>query len=120
MIVRKMRNSVQKAGLILVGVGAMSVSLAASADDYAVAYSPQELSSANGVEQIHERIVKAAKQYCPRYSQVRSSKEIKLCVDGVVQDLVDKVDHPQLTSLHQSGSAVSVAGSDVEMPAKRS
>ncbi len=112
MIVRNRKQGVvKKMGLAAVGALALSAGLAAhGADEYAISYSEKELTNSAGVEQVHERIVKAAKQYCPTYSQIRSHAEVKLCVDGVVEDLVQKVNHPQLSSLHESGSAVSIAG----------
>ncbi len=98
-------------GVAVLTVGAFATSLGAhgASDDYMVSYSHAELTSAKGGENVHARIVKAAKQYCPTYTQIRSHAEVKLCVDGVVEDLVSKVDHPTLTSLQESGSAINVA-----------
>lgn len=72
----------------------------AANDEYVLAYSTKELSTFSGVEDLHKRIVKTAKQYCPTYSQIRSHADVKTCVDGVVEDLVAKVDHPRLSGYH--------------------
>ena len=58
---------------------------------------------------MHARIVKTAKQYCPTYSQIRSHKDVQTCVDGVVSDLVEKVDHPQLSGYHAGEEWVQIA-----------
>lgn len=49
----------------------MAFGTAASADEneqYEVVYSANEMSNYDGVRDVHERIVKAAKQFCPTYS----------------------------------------------------
>ncbi len=116
------RKIVKGVGVVCVTVGALTAGLGAHAasDDYVVSSSHTELTSAKGVEDVHARIVKAAKQYCPSYSQIRSHAEVRLCVDGVVEDLVSKVAHPTLTSLHESGSAINVAGAVPGAKAERS
>ena len=78
-------------------------------DEYVLTYSTQELTTFAGVEDVHARIVKTAKQYCPTYSQIRSQKEVQSCVDGVVADLVAKVDHPQLSGYHAGEEWVQIA-----------
>ncbi len=87
-------------------VAAVSIALfgiggtAAANDEYVLTYSAQELSTFSGVQDVHKRIVKTAKQYCPTYSQIRSHNDMKTCVEGVVSDLVEKVNHPQLSGYH--------------------
>ena len=93
-------------------VSALLLSSNAAAEDYVVTYKHAELTNAQGVADVHNRIVKAAKRYCPTYSQIRSNQEVQDCINDVVEDLVSKVNHPQLTSLHESGSAVSIAEAD--------
>lgn len=100
----------KKLAAALIGIVSFGFTSAVFADDYAVAYSSQELTSATGVEQVHERIVKVAKQYCPTYSQIRNHNEVAACVKDVVADLVGKVDHPRLTSYHSGDNSVQVAG----------
>ena len=93
-------------------VSALLLSSNAAAEDYVVTYKHVELTNAQGVADVHNRIVKAAKRYCPTYSKIRSNQEVRACINDVVEDLVSKVNHPQLTSLHESGSAVSIAEAD--------
>jgi len=100
---------VKKLATALLITAAFGASTNAIADDYAMAYSSTELTSASGIEQVHERIVKVAKQYCPTYSQIRNHKEVAACVSDVVEDLVNKVDHPRLTSYHTGDNSVQVA-----------
>ncbi len=101
----------KKFALVLVGV--FGFAGVASADEYVLTYSEKELANYTGVKSVHERIVKAAKQYCPTYSQIRSHADVKTCVDGVVEDLVSKVNHPRMTAFHD-GQGVQIAeGLDV-------
>lgn len=102
----------KKLAAALIGIASIGFASASFADDYAVAYSSQELTSASGVEQVHERIVKVAKQYCPTYSQIRNHNEVAACVKDVVADLVEKVDHPRLTSYHSGDNSVQIAGAN--------
>lgn len=116
-------KALRGAAIAALTVSSLTIGLSASADageEYMVSYSHTELTSAKGAADVHARIVKAAKNYCPTYSQIRSQAEVKLCVDGVVEDLVSKVDHPTLTSLHESGSAISVAESEATKVRDRS
>lgn len=99
----------KKSATALFGIAAIGFASTAFADDYAMAYSSAELSSASGVKQVHERIVKVAKQYCPTYSQIRDHNDVAACVSDVVADLVSKVDHPRLTSYHEGDHSVQVA-----------
>lgn len=113
-------NTAKLSGTALVAVvgmflGIMFFGMSASAAerDYMVSYSYTDLTTSQGVESVRKSIVKAAKQYCPTYSQIWSHADVKNCVDGVIEDLVSKVDHPQFTSLHETGSTVSLAGSGI-------
>ena len=87
----------KKLVIAIASVALFSLSQVAVADDYAVNYSTTELSSGAGVASLHARIVKTAKQYCPTYSQIRNTKDVQSCVNGVVEDLVSKVNHPILS-----------------------
>ncbi|MFT7653347.1 MAG: UrcA family protein [Limisphaerales bacterium] len=108
-------NTVKLSGTALVAVVGIffGMSAVAANHDYTVSYSYTDLTTSQGVENVHKNIVKAAKQYCPTYSQIRSHADVKNCVTGVIEDLVSKVNHPQLTSLHETGSAVSVAATSI-------
>ncbi|XOV84871.1 MAG: UrcA family protein [bacterium] len=102
----------KKLATALLVTAAFGISSNAIADEYAVAYSSKELTSSAGVKQVHERIVKVAKQYCPTYSQIRNHNDVAACVSDVVEDLVSKVDHPRLTSYHTGDNSVQVAAAD--------
>ena len=104
-------GSVKQFGLICVGV--FGISGVANASDYVLSYSEKELATHDGVKDVHSRIVEAARDYCPRYSSVRSLAEVRSCVDDVVNDLVDKVNHPRMTSYH-TGEAVRVIADGVD------
>ena len=91
--------------IALFGLGGSAV----ANDEYVLSYESNELSTFAGVQDVHARIVKTAKQYCPTYSQIRSHADVKTCVDGVVADLVDKVNHPQLSGYHAGEEWVRIA-----------
>ena len=95
--------------VLLVGVASLGFGQGALANEYAMSYSANELSSIEGVQSVHARIVKVAKRYCPTYSQVRNNKEVASCISDVVEDLVSKVDHPRLTGYHTGDESVRVA-----------
>jgi len=97
----------------LVGFAAVGLGQTASAGEYAVSYSNQELTSVTGVENVHERIVRVARRYCPTYTQIRNIREVSACIADVVSDLVDKVDNPRLTSYHTDDGSVRVAASSL-------
>ena len=101
----------KKFNLALIGVFVMGFGMSAVADEYVLTYSEKELATFGGVADVHARIVKAAKQYCPTYSQIRSHADVKTCVDGVVSDLVLKVNHARMTSFHSGDRGVQVAES---------
>jgi UrcA family protein len=102
-------ESVKKLIVALIGVAIFGFGQTALADEYAVSYSENELTNVVGVESVHARIVKVAKQYCPTYSQIRNHKEVSACVSDVVVDLVNKVDHPRLSGYHVGDESVRVA-----------
>ena len=101
--------------MVMVSASCMAFGTAASADEneqYEVVYSANEMSNYDGVRDVHERIVKAAKQFCPTYSQIRSTREVNACIEDVVADLVAKVDHPRLSDYHAGDDRLRVAGSN--------
>jgi len=101
----------KKSIIAFASVALFGLSQMAVADEYAVNYSAKELVSSEGVASVHERIVKAAKDYCPTYSQIRNHKDVQSCVDGVVNDLVNKVNHPRLSSYNANDNSVRIASS---------
>ena len=100
-------------GVAVIGIMLFSANAAAEADEYVLSYSSKELGSAHGVSEVHERIVKAAKRYCPTYSTIRNMREVNDCIDDVVNDLVSKVNHPRLTDYHIGDDRVRIAGGEV-------
>ena len=71
--------------------------------EYALTYSANDLATPEGVAALHTRIAKTARKHCPTYREIGSIKDAHACVDGVVSDLVSKVDHPDLTAYHRAG-----------------
>ena len=106
-----MNRNFKKVAMVVVGV--VGFSGVASADEYVLSYSEKELGTYNGVQAVHERIVKAAKQYCPTYSQIRNHRDVQSCVDGVVEDLVSKVNHPRMSAFHDGQGWQIAEGTDV-------
>lgn len=99
-------------GMLLTGaVLAAPLAAANEYSEYAVTYSVEELKTQKGVEEVHARIVKAAKAYCPDYAESGSKWEMRECMNDVVSDLVAKVGHPQLTQLHEGDEGVAIATS---------
>lgn len=104
--------------IVMVSASCMAFGAAAGADEneqYVVTYAANELGNYDGVRSVHARIVKAAKQFCPTYSQIRSSREVNACIEEVVADLVAKVDHPRLSDYHAGDDRVRVAGSSTAL-----
>ena len=90
---------------LLLGVGLCAVSqlAVAGANEYVLSYSAHDLRTPAAVERLHARILKTARRHCPTYQEVRSIAEINACVADVVDDLVAKVEHPELTAYHRGG-----------------
>jgi UrcA family protein len=89
--------------------GAAGAMADVGAKEYSLEYSGQELVTYEGVVELHERILHTAKQHCPSFSVVRSVRRVQTCVSEVADDLVAKVDHPQLTSYHHGDGELRVA-----------
>lgn len=99
-----------KSLIAVFSVGLVGMSSVALADNsYAVSYSQKELTSAQGVQAVHARIVREAKRHCPDYSTIRRIREVTLCVEEVVSDLVDKVNHPELSRYHANDEGYRIA-----------
>ncbi|MEM7097838.1 MAG: UrcA family protein [Pseudomonadota bacterium] len=65
---------------------------------YTITYSQTELTTQSGVAVVHDRLVRAARNYCPGYLQMKSHSAVDACVSGVVEDLIAKIDQPMLTA----------------------
>ena len=103
-----------KLAITVLGVAVLGFGQVAAANDYAMSYSAQELSDVAGVQDVHKRIVRTAKRYCPTYTQIRDAREVRNCIADVMNDLVNKVDHPRLTSYHADDGSVRVAATSAQ------
>ncbi|MEQ9450796.1 MAG: UrcA family protein [Pseudomonadales bacterium] len=82
----------------LLSLSLASISLPAFADGgYAITYSQAELSSQTGMENLRIRIEQAARNYCPTYLQIKSHRDVRTCVRGVMKDLVVKIGNESFT-----------------------
>jgi UrcA family protein len=102
---------------LCVAIAALSFlsSAALAADGYVLTYSEPELNTVPGMQNVHQRIVRVAKNYCPSYSQIKSHTAVKTCVDGVVQDLVGKIENGNFQAFVNQRDTVgehSIAGLD--------
>ncbi|MEQ8689254.1 MAG: UrcA family protein [Pseudomonadales bacterium] len=91
-----MRNLVQKT--LLAAALSMSGAATASENEYAITYSKSELESVTGQRAVLRRIQAAAKSYCPDYLEIRSHYDVRMCINGVVDDLVASIKHPRFTA----------------------
>lgn len=88
-------------------------------DEYGVTYKASELASAQGVSEVHARIVTVAKNYCPSYREAGSLRELKVCLVDVTNDLVGKINHPTLSSYHDRENGVEIANLTRQSPSDR-
>lgn len=109
----------RSAALVTFGAAVALAPVAMAEDDYAITYTDSELRSFSGVERVHKKIMKAAKRYCPTYSQIRSNPEVKACIEDVANDLVSKVNHPRLTSFHVNDGSIRVADTHLKADSDR-
>ncbi|MEM7077227.1 MAG: UrcA family protein [Pseudomonadota bacterium] len=94
---------------VVIGGGLAVAPAAMAGDEYAITYAESELRSFSGIERVHQDIMRTARRYCPTYSQIRSHREVEACVADVANDLVNKVNHPRLTSFHVNEGSIDVA-----------
>ena len=81
---------------------AVSLNAWANESNYAITYSHAELTTPVGVAAVHERLVQAGRDYCPSYLQMKSHSAVASCVEGVVEDLVKKINQPALTAFAEN------------------
>lgn len=94
-----MNSSTQSLSLILVlTAGIAFLPFAQAADRYVLVVQQNELTTTIGLQQVHERMQQAAKEYCPTYLQIRSKADVATCIDGVVEDLTTKIADERLTN----------------------
>ena len=94
---------------LLVFAGLMLTAGAAAGDEYGVSFKASELKSSQGVSDVHARIVAEAKAYCPSYREAGSLRELKLCLEDVTNDLVNKINNPMLSRYHDREARVEIA-----------
>ena len=83
---------------------AIGMSNSADADDeYLVSYRAHELETVQGMQKVFDRIEAAARSHCPTYREIRSHQDVRVCVRGVMEDLVSKVNHPRFAVFAEEG-----------------
>ncbi len=94
-----MNSSTNSLALILVlTAGIAFLPFTHAADSYALVLQQEELTTTDGLQQVHARMLQAAKDYCPTYLQIRSRADVATCIEGVVEDLTAKIADERLTN----------------------
>ena len=94
---------------LLIAVFTLVSAQAFAAEDYALKYGAVDFQSVETVKALHRRIVDTAKRTCPSYSEVRDVRFVSDCKQGVVDDLVGKIDRPSLSATVEGVSEVRIA-----------
>ena len=85
---------------------AFALTFAASAyaadDEYVLTYSADDFQSVETVKDLYQRVRNVARNHCPSYFRSRDLAGTTACVDDVVNDLIDNINHPAL-SAYQDG-----------------
>jgi UrcA family protein len=87
--------------------GAVNAATPESPPSVVVKYSPQDLSTEQGVKEVYRRIVRAAKQVCPEYSysfNLSLQSKMAECRDQAVARAVRQIDNSQLAALYAQHS----------------
>ena len=95
--------------LVLFVALTLSASVSMAGDEYSLVYSKDDFRSADTVAALYQRVVKTAKSYCPDYSRTKSLSNQYDCINDVVTDLVDSIDHPSLTAFANGDTDVQIA-----------
>ncbi len=80
-----------------------------AADDYGLTYSAVDFQSVETVKALHRRIVNTASRACPRYGVVKEVRVVRDCKQGVIDDLVGKIDRPALSATVEGVGEVRIA-----------
>ncbi len=94
---------------LLIAVFTLVSAQAFAGNDYALKYSVFDFQSVETVKALHRRIVNTAKRTCPSYSEVRSVRVVRECKQGVVDDLVGKIDRASLSAYFEGDSEIRIA-----------
>ena len=105
---------------VVVVAGMAFATSAFTGSEYGVSINPSDLGSAQGVSDVHSRIVAEARAYCPNYREAGSLRNVRACIKDVTDDLVSKIDNPMLTSYHHGDTGVAIARNTSDMDADRS
>ena len=93
------------AKVISYGVVAMMICTSpwvSAVENYTVTYSEAELVNATGMQSVYSRIYATAQSHCPKYRRIKSHRDVRTCINGVVDDLVTKMNHSGFTTFaHQ-------------------
>ena len=79
---------------LLIVVFTLVSAQAFAADDYTLKYGVFDFQSVETVEALHQRIVRTAKLTCGNYAALGDLRFVNDCKQGVVDDLVGKIDRP--------------------------
>lgn len=92
----------------------------ASAEEFQVAlsYTAADFESVESVKGLHRRIRALATKECPKYARTRDLRASSSCRNGVVQSLVNAVDHPALTAYVEGGAELRIV-SDTKSDGRR-
>jgi len=73
--------------------------VAADADHYRLAYTTADFSDVASVEDLHERITRTARDYCPGYLPSKNLAETRRCVEEVTEEIVQSINAPALSAM---------------------
>lgn len=85
--------------LALLLTAATAVTASANADQYRFAYTTTDFKDVASVEQLHKRIARAARDFCPAYLPAKHLRETRNCISEVTAEIVASINNPALTAL---------------------
>jgi UrcA family protein len=86
--------------------GAVNAATPDNPPSVVVKYGDLDLSTANGVNEVYRRIVRAARQVCPEMSfqDLSLQGKIAACRDQAVARAIRQIDNPQLAAVYAAHS----------------
>ncbi len=93
----------------IVGAACSGAASAATSDDdvlsVAIHYDPQSLDTDSGARMLYRRIVNAAAEVCPQFSNPRwISDAVRRCREEAVAHAVMKINNPRLAAIYAASS----------------
>ena len=87
------------------------VAATASADDsrYVLSYTKADFDSVESVKALHRRIRTLATNHCPTYALTRDLRGTRDCVNDVMADLIDSINHPALSAYVEGADELRIA-----------